>query len=69
MTMYDRSEIKAGMFIRGAVCPAQMFITKSRDPIRKPPKPPDFGAISDQMDAAKKKLEEIAQAVGRARRR
>jgi len=67
--MRDGSEIKEGMFIGSAALPAQMFITKSRDPIRKPPKPPDFGAISDQMDAAKKKLEDIAQAVRRARLR
>ena len=69
MARYDRSEIREGLYIEGGNHPAQMFITKSRDPIRKPPKPPDFGAISDQLEAARKKLEEIAQALRVARRR
>ena len=67
--MYDKSEIRAGLFIEGPSLPAEMLIVKSRDQIRKPPRAPDLSAINDQLDAASKKLEEIAQAVTRSEAR
>jgi hypothetical protein len=69
MARHDRSQIAKNMFIEGTALPAEMLIVKSRDLRKPPPAAPDLRAINDKLDAARKRLDEIAQAVRRPRLR
>ena len=66
----DRSSVVKGMFIEGGTYPA---IVKGRDhpPVSygQPLKPPDLSEIARRLDAAKRRLEEIAAQVAEAKRR
>ena len=65
---YAKSEIRKGMFMVGGNCP--LYITKSQPRSGEPAKaPPTFAEITQRIEEAKKRLAEIARAVGAAKRR